>query len=379
MEILNSVTSVAADVARSLPPWVIGVLILAITAMVTVVLHGVLFRLIQRLARHRAGEFWVRLLNRVYRPSRIGLLIVTLSIALQVVPIYGRAETLIIWTLLLAFIVFVGWCTLIVVDTAADLYMQRFTTDSQDPLLARRHLTQVRLLQRTAVILIYVITLSALLMTIPAVRQFGVSLFASAGVAGLIVGLAARPFFSNLIAGFQIAVAQPIRIGDEVLMEGEFGTIEEIRTTYFVLKTWDWRRLIIPLSYVMEKPFQNWTLTSSSQIGTVFWLVDYMTPVEPIRQKFYEFVKQSKLWDGQVAVLQETDVMRDALQLRGLMSAATAGAAWDLRCEGREKLMTWIQASYPQSQPLMRRIDVGAGGARKDAAHQLAAGRPDGP
>jgi hypothetical protein len=141
-------------------------------------------------------------------------------------------------------------------------------------------------------------------------------------------------------------------------MENEFGTIEEIRATYIVLKTWDWRRLILPLSTVIEKPFQNWTLTSTGQIGSIFWFVDLTTPVEPLREKFMELVKQSKLWDGQVAVLQVTDVMRDAKQLRGLASAATAGAAFDLRCEIREKLLNWIETEYPQSLPLVRRLNI---------------------
>jgi hypothetical protein len=127
--------------------------------------------------------------------------------------------------------------------------------------------------------------------------------------------------------------------------------------TYFVLKTWDWRRLILPLSYVMEKPFQNWTLSSSSQIGAIFWYVDLATPIEPIRRKYEELVKASKLWDGQVLVLQVTDVTRDAQQIRGLASAASAGATFDLRCEIREKLLTWINEQYPQSLPLVRQLN----------------------
>lgn len=357
MDIAQSLFHRAAEIADALPPWLIGVLVLAITAIVTVVLHGIVFRLVQRLIQPRLGEFGQKLLHRIERPSRIGALILTLSGALQVVPIHGRPAELLGWILLLAFIAFVGWCAIVAVDTAADLYALRAAAASQDPFLSRRHATQIRLLRRTTVFLIYFITFSALLMTIPAVRQFGVSLFASAGVAGLVIGLAARPMLSNLIAGVQIAVTQPVRLGDEVIMENEFGTIEEIRSTYFVLKTWDWRRLILPLSYVMEKPFQNWTLSSSSQIGAIFWYVDLATPIEPIRRKYEELVKASKLWDGQVLVLQVTDVTRDAQQIRGLASAASAGAAFDLRCEIREKLLTWINEQYPQSLPLVRQLN----------------------
>jgi small-conductance mechanosensitive channel len=344
--------------AHEMPSWLVTALILAIAVALAVLLHGALFRLVERLFYNRLGEFGRRLLHRVFRPTCVGAVILALSIAAEIARIQGRPAQLLDWVLLLAFIVFIGWSAVIVLDTAADLYMRRFRPSGEDPILARRHITQMRLLRRTAIILIYFMTFSALLMAIPSIRQLGISLFASAGVAGLVVGLAARPLLSNFIAGIQIAVTQPLRIGDDVIMEGEFGTIEEIRTTYVVLKTWDWRRLILPLSSVTDKPFQNWTLSSSSQIGTVFWYIDYMTPTEPIRERFNELVKDSKLWDGQVAVFQVTDITAEAVQVRGLVSAASPGAAWDLRCEIREKLLRWIQDAYPQSLPLIRRLNI---------------------
>jgi small-conductance mechanosensitive channel len=365
MTTVESAIDWADTVAREMPPWLVTVLVLAISAAFASLLHGLLFRLVQRFLYRRLGEFGRRLCHRVFRPTCLGAVILTLSIAVQIAPIEGRVAQSANWALALAFIIFVGWCAVVVVDTAADLYMRRFPSNREDPILARRHLTQMRLLRRTAVILIYFMTFSALLMTIPSIRQLGVSLFASAGVAGLVVGLAARPLLSNLIAGIQIALTQPLRIGDEVIMEGEFGTIEEIRTTYVVLKTWDWRRVILPLSSVTDKPFQNWTLSTSSQIGTVFWYIDYMTPVEPIRQRFEELVKESALWDGQVAVFQVTDVTAEAVQVRGLVSAASPGAAWDLRCEIREKLLAYIAETHPEALPRARvepsRVDLDGG------------------
>lgn len=375
---IATLSELVGNIFHALPWWVVGVLVLAVTALVTLALHGVAFRLIERLSRPRLGEFGQRLLHRIFYPTRLGALVLTLSIALQAVPIGERAGELLSWTLLLAFIALVGWCAVVLVETAADLYSLRFPVEGKDPLLSRRHVTQVRLLRRTAVIIIYFITFAALLMTIPAVRQFGVSLFASAGVAGLVVGLAARPLLSNLIAGIQIAVTQPLRIGDDVVIEGEFGSVEEIRTTYVVLKTWDWRRLVLPLSSVVEKPFQNWTLTTPPQIGTIFWYVDHMTPVQPIREKFLELVKRAALWDGQVAVLQVTDVTRDAVQLRGLVSAPSAGAAWDLRCEIREQLMRWMQETYPQSLPLLRQVPIPASEGQKEVLSSVVVGRVGG-
>jgi small-conductance mechanosensitive channel len=216
----------------------------------------------------------------------------------------------------------------------------------------------VRLLRRTVVFGLGFLTLAAILMTIPSVRQYGVSLFASAGVAGLAVGLAARPVLSNLIAGVQLAVAQPIRLGDEVLLEGEFGTVEEIQTTYVVVRLWDWRRMVVPLSYFMEKPFQNWTRQSSSILGSVFWYLDYSAPIEDIRAKLLEFLKESKFWDGQVGVLHVTDAKERTLEVRALMSAASSGASSDLRNEIREKLITWLRETHPHALPRAR-LEVG--------------------
>jgi small-conductance mechanosensitive channel len=202
------------------------------------------------------------------------------------------------------------------------------------------------------------LTFAAILMTIPSVRQYGVSLFASAGVAGLAIGLAARPVLSNLIAGVQLAITQPVRLGDEVLMEGEFGTVEEIQTTYVVIRLWDWRRLVVPLSYFMEKPFQNWTRQSSSILGSVFWYLDYSTPVDAVRAKFLELLKESKHWDGQVGNLSVTNTKEQTIEVRGLMSAASSGDSSDLRNEMREKLISWLQQAYPQALPRSR-IEVG--------------------
>lgn len=372
MDILQSLESSFDEILTNTPPWVIGVFILSIAAIVTVVVHRIVFRILQRIFHYRLGELSQKLLERFFRPSLIGAIILALGAALQVAPIYGRAEQLITWVLLLGFITFIGWSAAVVVNTMAELSARRARTRTEDPIFYRRHVTQIELLRRAVLFLVYFVTISALLMTIPAVRQFGVSLFASAGVAGLVIGLAARPVISNFIAGIQIALTQPVRLGDEVLMESEFGTVEEIRSTYIVLKTWDWRRLLVPLSAVIEKPFQNWTLTSSSQIGTIFWIVDLATPIEPIREKFMELVKQSKLWDGQVAVLQVTDVMREGLQLRGLASAKTAGAAFDLRCELREKLLSWMRTDYPRSLPYTRQVSLASLSDRDPAAARFA-------
>jgi small-conductance mechanosensitive channel len=202
----------------------------------------------------------------------------------------------------------------------------------------------MRILQRVAKTLLAIVTAAAALMTFDSVRQYGVSLFASAGAAGLILGLAARPVLSNLLAGIQIAMTQPIRVEDQVVVEGETGWIETITSNYVVVRLWDLRRMVVPLSYFIEKPFQNWTYEGAAQIGAVLLRVGYTVSVDSLRQKFEEIVRRSPLWDGKVAKLEVTDMAIDAVELRALVSARSPGQTWDLRCEVREKLLAFLQA-----------------------------------
>jgi small-conductance mechanosensitive channel len=191
------------------------------------------------------------------------------------------------------------------------------------------------------------------------VKEYGISLIASAGAAGIVVGLAARPLLTNLFAGIQIAITQPIRIGDALLVENEWGWVEEITGTYVVIKIWDWRRLLVPLSYFLDKPFQNWTRQSTDLIGTVMLWVDYTVPVARVRARLEEIVRESRLWDGQVVNLQVVDSNEVAVQLRALVSARTSEEAWDLRCEVREKLIVFLQDRFPNALPKQRAEFVG--------------------
>ena len=203
-------------------------------------------------------------------------------------------------------------------------------------------------------------------MTFPAARQYGVSLLASAGVAGIVLGLALQPVLKNLFAGIQLAITQPIRIDDALLVEGEWGKVEEITSTYVVVRLWDWRRLILPLGYFIEKPFQNWTREGAALIGTVMIYLDYSVPVEEIRRKVEEIARGSRLWDGQVVNIAVTDFRENVMEVRILVSAADAGRAFDLRCEVREKLIDFIQRNYPSGLPRVRAEGVAGSGA--DAA-----------
>jgi small-conductance mechanosensitive channel len=294
--------------------------------------------------------------------TRFALIILAVTLALPFVRLDPDATSIIARLLLLATIALIGWIALIAVDVGAQLYLRRFHIEAPDNLLARKHVTQVRILKRAADTLVVLLTVGFALMTFEPVRQYGVSLFASAGVAGLIVGLAARPLLSSLIAGVQIAVTQPIRIDDAVVLEGESGTVEDITSTYVVIKLWDLRRLIVPLSYFIEKPFQNWTYRGSALIGAVTVNVDYTVPIDRVRAKVLEIVKTSPLWDGQLVNLQMTEAGDRTVQLRALVSAQNSAANWDLRCELREKLVTFLQAEYPLALPRSRNETVQLGG-----------------
>ncbi len=226
--------------------------------------------------------------------------------------------------------------------------------DVEENFLARKHVTQVRVFKRVIDTLIIVVAVSTALMTFDSVRQYGVSLFASAGAAGLVVGLAARPLLSNLIAGVQIAITQPIRIEDAVIIEDEWGWVEDIASTYVVIRLWDWRRMVVPLAYFIERPFQNWTRDAASLIGSIILHVDYAADVPRIRKRLEQAVKESKLWDGAIVNLQVVDTNARTMELRALVSARNAPQAWDLRCEIREKLVAFLQKDMREALPRER-------------------------
>jgi small-conductance mechanosensitive channel len=341
-----------------LPLWAVQLTVLALAIIVALTAHALIMRLINRAfgARH---PFIATLIMHARGPIRLALVIFAIDVAIQSATLDSGAAAVVGQALRVALICLLGWVAHVAIEIASDLYLRRFRIDVEDNLLARKHVTQVRILRRAADVLVVLITVAAALMTFPAVRQYGVSLFASAGAAGLIVGLAARPVLSNIIAGIQIAMTQPIRIDDAVIVENEWGWVEEITGTYVVIRLWDWRRLVVPLNYFIEKPFQNWTREGAALIGSVFLYVDYTVPVERVREKLKEFASQSKLWDGQVVNLQVTDANERALVLRALVSAKNAPAAWDLRCEIREKLIGFLQEEYPLALPRARHEIVG--------------------
>ncbi len=246
------------------------------------------------------------------------------------------------------------WLALRAVSGVAHGVAAQYPVDVEDNLNARRVQTQTQLLARTASFMVLVAGASMMLMTFPGARQVGASLLASAGVIGIVAGIAARPVFSNLIAGLQLALAQPLRIDDVLIIQGEWGRVEEITGTYVVLKIWDERRLIIPLQWFIENPFQNWTRSSAQIIGTVFIWVDYRMPLQPLREAAQAACSAAVEWDKRLCLLQVVEAGERSLQLRVLLTSGNSSLNWDLRCKVREALVDFMQREYPQFLPVVR-------------------------
>jgi hypothetical protein len=254
----------------------------------------------------------------------------------------------------LAIIGVFGWLAIAMLNVAEDVAAERYPITVRDNFGARALQTRMRVLRSAGVVVITVITVSVILMSFPSVRQLGVSLLASAGLLALVVGMAARPALENLIAGLQIALAQPIKLDDVVVIEGEWGRIEEITATYVVVRIWDSRRLLVPLGYFISHPVENWTRQTSDILGTVTMQVDYRVPVEEMRSELHTILQETPLWDQRVWNLQVTDTSQNGVELRALMSAVDSGTAWELRCHVREGLLRVVNDRWPQSLPRLR-------------------------
>jgi small-conductance mechanosensitive channel len=338
---------------RWVPYWVIGLAIVIGAVLVALTAHRVAKSVIRRLIGPNRPVALL-FLDRTSGPTRLALCLAAVALVLPIAPLNDTLRSELSHLFAVAVIALIGWISIRAVDMGAARYLQRFRLDTDENFLARKHVTQVRVFKRVIDTLIVIIAVAAALMTFESVKQYGVSLFASAGAAGLIVGFAARPLLSNLIAGVQIAITQPIRIEDAVIVENEWGWVEDIASTYVVIRLWDWRRMVVPLSYFIERPFQNWTRDAASLIGTVMLHVDYGADVGRIRRKLEEAAQQSKLWDGAVVNLQVVETHPQTIELRALISARNAPQSWDLRCEIREKLLAFIREEMPEAMPRER-------------------------
>ncbi len=346
VDLLTRLLDATQSIELSIMLWLAGSVVLALLLFIIGRFVTVRF-----LARYTSGP---ALAARLRGPLRLLALITFLTSALPAGDFTPEIASGARHALRISMIVLVGWSVLVFIQGASVYFRRRSNLDVENNLEARRLHTQISILKRAAEVIVVLITTGSVLMTFPTVQHVGVSLFASAGAAGLVLGFAARPILANLFAGIQIALTQPIRLDDVVIVEGEWGWIEEITATYVVVRIWDLRRLVVPLSYFIEKPFQNWTRESAAIIGAVTWKLDYRAPIDEMRAKLGDFLAANKRWDGKVANVQVVDTDDTTITVRALMSSANSPAAWDLRCEVREKMITWLRSEHPEALPRVR-------------------------
>lgn len=330
-------------------PWLQLVVQTLLTLLVVFVFHAIGTRVLERLAV--PFPFTRRLVQYANQTGGVIVFLLLWQIILR-----NAADSLAGIFMLrhlaaLALYMAVTWFGVRCVGAVADTIVERNPVDAPDNLQARRVQTQTKVLARAVIVLIVMVGTGLALMTLPLLRQIGTSLLASAGVAGLIIGFAARPVLSNLLAGIQLALTQPIRLEDVVIVEKEWGQIEEITGTYVVVRIWDQRRMVVPLQWFIEHPFQNWTRNSSEILGTVLIWVDYRLPLDPVRKEAERLCEISPDWDRRLCVTQVVEAGERAMQLRVLVSASDAGKSWELRCKIREGLIDFIQRNYPECLP----------------------------
>jgi small-conductance mechanosensitive channel len=335
------------------PDWVLAIVVFVVIMAVGLAAQ----RWITQVLERRPVD-WHPFLRHAWSSMRLLLrfilLLFALRVALPLVHLPREAADNVSRLFLALFIVELGWMAVAFANIAMDRYVFGLNLNAADNLVARKAATQMRVLRHAINVLIGLLTAGFALMSFDSVRQFGISLFASAGVAGIVAGLAARPLFENLIAGLQLAFTQPLRMGDVVVINGEYGTVEEINSIYIVIKIWDLRRQIVPLSYIFNNPFVNWTRSSASILGGVVLYLDYTMDMALLRAEAERLVKTSPLWDGQVISTQVIDTTEYAMQVRVLISAANAPNAWDLRCFMRENLIGFVRDHHPASLPRRR-------------------------
>lgn len=333
-------------------PWLAlaGAGLLAVIA--ALIVHAGLFAVLRRLAHSRSLA--ATLVEYTASPAAWVLPLFALQFVLEAAPAELRFITGARNAVALLVIAAATWLGMRLVAGVGEALIRSHPADSGDNLAARRIQTQTRVLGRMLMFFVLLIGVASALMMFPSVRHLGTSLLASAGVAGLVAGIAARPVLGNLIAGLQIALTQPIRLDDVVIIDNEWGRIEEITSTYVVVKIWDERRLVVPLQWIIENPFQNWTRTQAELLGTVFLWLDYRVPLAPLRAELERVCRNASEWDQRVALLQVVDTNERAIQVRALVSAADASKSWDLRCRVREALIDFLQREYPDALPRVR-------------------------
>jgi Mechanosensitive ion channel len=336
-----------------MPPALSSFLILVVAAMIALAFSRLITDAIPRLPGVRRIPAIALVVSRLRPWMRLLLMIMAASAALPAtVGLSSETYQALAKLFGVAFILTVGFGLIRAFQIATDSYLGRMSRrDDVDDISVRSHQTQIRVLRRLIGIAVGVITVGAALMTFDTVEKYGVSLFASAGAASLVVGLSARPALTNLLAGIQIAITQPIRMEDMLIINGDWAYVEEINATYVVLRTWDKRRYIVPISYFLENPFQNWTHSSPALVGSVFLWLDYQTPMDKLRAILDEEIRHCPDWDGETLGCQVADSNAQVISIRIIAGAAGANPMWNVCCDIRERVLARLRAEYPECLP----------------------------
>ena len=336
-----------------MPDWLARPVILVAVLLLTLVLISVVYAILDRLLRSRHVPVLRRVLDKGRMAVKLAFAMLAVQAVLPAIALPAQATQVIGRAAALLLVVAIGWAVTRKVAAIFDAFMQGELDEDADRFVRQRR-TQLIVFRRLAITIGVVLTVGMLLTAIPQVRTVGLSLFASAGVAGIVAGVAARPAVSNLIAGIQLALTQPVRLGDAVMVEGQWGHVAEITATYVTVTTWDQRALVVPLAYLMDRPISNWTKTGTELLDTVFLYLDHAAPIAPLRQEARRILEASPLWDRRIFAVQVTDLQERCMEIRILMSAADATTMFDLRCVVREALVAWLAAEHPLALPQSR-------------------------
>ncbi len=341
------------DVVQEISPQIKLILWLILGAAIAYLFfHYVIKELLHKLKPQLKGAAVP--LNLLHRPLVFLLPSLFVMLILPIISLPAHLRSLVNHFLSIWLILGVAWLIVRAFMLLKAVILSRYNLDAEDNLKARQINTQVSVIQRVVIVLVSILAASTILMTFETVRQIGISLLASAGIAGIIIGFAAQKSLATLIAGIQLAITQPIRLDDVVIVENEWGRIEEITLTYVVVRIWDQRRLVVPITYFIERPFQNWTRRTAELLGTIYIYADYSTSIDLLRAELEKIVADSPLWDKRVAKIQVTNVTEKTIELRALISAANSSDAWELRCLVREQLIAFMQRNYPEKLPRIR-------------------------
>lgn len=360
------------DYLLHLPDFIYNMAILFISVALAFVLKAIFYRLTSYYRKIEGFSFLKSVVLHLSKPLNFFLPFVSLNFFSALLSVSKFERATIDKAIEIGLIISFSYILINLIKVVQDFIISSYDLQKENNLRERKIRTQLQFLRKFLVALILVLTVAAILFSFEGMRKIGTGLLTSVGIGGIIIGFAAQKSLGNLLAGFQIAFTQPIRIDDVLVVEGEWGKVEEITLTYVVMQIWDQRRLILPITYFIEKPFQNWTRISAEILGTVFLYVDYTLPMEALRVEFERLINNHNLWDKKVKIIQVTDLKENVMEVRVLMSANNSSNAFDLRCDIREGLITFIQKNYATSLPKTRAFVVGEPSSKSSLSQNIA-------